>query len=350
VANGVASLKDVAKIASVSVPTASRILRRQKLDQFSDDTRNRVWQAAARLRYRPNMLVEGLQTGLTRTIGVMVPPFDSHWSNILYGIHDELIAADNAPLVLWVKHRQEDNSQHTSDGLEQVHRLIDRRVDGVILWPPFTAAYYEHLEELSARNLPVVTIDHELPATYGADSVTTDEKLGATIVAKHLLELGHRHVGHMADTGLHVWSWAQQRWSFFEHEILQVPGTTCVTLERQEVDNGVEIARKLLTLEPRPTAVFAATDLMARHVYVAAAQLGLRIPQDLSVIGFADLDFAAMMMPPMTSVRQKPYETGRKAARLVLDRIQGKFADAHCRNVKMGCELVLRQSTASPQK
>jgi LacI family transcriptional regulator len=343
-ATGVASLKDIAKAANVSIPTVSRILRRENISRFSEETCGRVWDAAARLRYRPNMLVKGLQTGLTHSIGVMVPPFDSYWSSILYGVHDTLVSVDYVPIILWVSHKEQYRSNAIED-LEQIHRLIDRRIDGAIMWPPVTPDYYSHNEELASRNVPVVTIDHELPVQYGADSVTTDEEHGAYLVAEHLLSLGHRRIAHLGDTGLDIYSWAQQRRRFFEKQIASVPGASCITLEKAKEADGVEIAKKLLTLNPRPTAVYAASDLLARYVYLAAFELGMRIPQDISVVGFADLDFAPLMSPPLTSVRQKGYEIGSRAARILVNRIQGKYANGS-QNIKMNCELVIRGSTA----
>ena len=342
-ASGVASLKDVAKAANVSVPTVSRILRRENLSRFSQDTCNKVWDAAARLRYRPNMLVKGLQTGLTHSIGVMVPPFDSYWSSILYGVHDTLVSLDYVPIILWVSHKENYRDNMIED-LEQIHRLIDRRIDGAIMWPPDTPDYYSHNEELASRNVPVVTIDHELPSQYDADSVTTDEQHGARLVAEHLLSLGHRRIAHLGDVGLDMYSWARQRRKFFEEQIASVSGASCITLEKAKEANGVELAKMLLTAKMRPTAVYAASDLLARYVYLAAAELGLRIPQDISVVGFADLDFAQMMAPPLTSVRQKGYEIGSRAAKVLVNRIQGKYAGGS-QNIKVDCELIVRGST-----
>src|SRR5690606_29962331 len=91
--------------------------------------------------------------------------------------------------------------------------------------------------------------------------------------------------------------------------------------------DGVEVAREMLTQSPRPTAVFAVTDHEAAFLYEAAAELGLRIPQDVSIVGFADLDFAANMKPPLTTMRQRPREYGRRAAQLILDRLEGDMAD-----------------------
>lgn len=345
-ANKITSLKDIAQAANVSVPTVSRILRRKDITRFSAETRDRVWEAAARLRYRPNMLVKGIQTGLTNTVGVMVPPFDSYWSSILYGIHDMLIAADYVPIILWVRHRDDFGSNQPFDGMEQVHRLLDRRVDGAILWPPEVPDYYDYHEELVSRNVPIVTIDHEPSFEYGIDSVTTNEKHGAQLVADHLIKLGHRHVAHFGDVGLNTYSWSRERHTYFEQEIAKVPGTSCITRERVKEADGVEIAKKILTAGPRPTAVYVASDLLARYVYLAANDLNLRIPQDVSVVGFADLDFAPMMLPPLTTVRQKGYEIGCMATRLLLDRINGKFVERESQNIKMDCELIVRESTA----
>jgi LacI family transcriptional regulator len=343
---GVSSLKDVAQAANVSVPTVSRILRKKNISRFSEETCKKVWAAATQLRYRPNMLVKGIQTGLTHTIGVMVPPFDSYWSAILYGIHDTLISVDYVPINLWVRHGDNYSSSGPVDDLEQIHRLIDRRIDGVIMWPPITPDFYAHNEELVSRNVPVITIDHELPLQYGADSVTTNEEHGAQLVAKHLLDLGHRRIAHLADTGLDTFSWAQRRRRFFEQQIAAVPGASCFTIEKTKNADGLEIAKKILTSNPRPTAVYAANDLLARYVYLAAAELKIRIPEDISVVGFADLDFAAFTMPPLTSVKQNGYEVGRRAAKLLIDRINGKFAQNGIQSIVMNCELVVRGSTA----
>jgi LacI family transcriptional regulator len=345
----VPSLKEVARAANVSVPTASRILHRKQLDQFSEETKQRVREAAQQLQWRPNLLVHGMQTGKTRTIGVMVPPFNSHWSDILYGIHDGLINADHIPIILWGKHWREDENQYITENREQIHRLIDRRVEGFILWPPMVKPYYDQIKEM--RDIPVVTIDHELPPECDADSVATDEETGAKLVASHLLNLGHRHIAHFAGSGSKIYSWAILRSKYFEKEVTSVPGATCVTVEQwqHDYDEGVSVAKKLLQTHPRPTAVFAASDQRAQYLYEAAAQLGLKIPQDLSVVGFADLTNAATLRPALTTVRQKSYDMGHIAAQLILERLQKTDGEPHNpQRVRVGCELVIRDSTAVP--
>lgn len=337
------SLREIAEKTSLSVTTVSRVLRRR--GEISDETRRRVLEAAESMRYRPNLLVHGIQTGKTRTMGVMVPPYDSYWTDVLYGIHEEMTAADHVYINAWCQHQDEDEDDlYGRSMLQQLHRLIDRRVDGVIVWPHLAPLYSEHIEELQCRNLPVVTVDHEMP--FG-DAVETDETLGAVAVARHLLDLGHRHVAHLAWDD--SYKWAQRRRAFFEGEITAAGNATCVTVVTQRDEDVERLTRGLLGRDPRPTAIFACSDRVARLIYRTTAAMGLRIPDDLSVVGFADLDFAQWMTPALTTVRQDGRKMGRAAARLLIDRSEGNAERGKANVVRIACELIQRDSTARPK-
>ena len=110
--------------------------------------------------------------------------------------------------------------------------------------------------------------------------------------------------------------------------------------------NGVEIAEEILTQNPRPTAIFTVTDHEALYIYEAAVNLGIRIPEEISVVGFADLDFAASLQPPLTTMRQRPKEIGRRAAQLILDRLDGEHAEDTPTTIRVGADLIVRGSTA----
>jgi LacI family transcriptional regulator len=343
------SQKKIAQQAGVSQSTVSLVLSGRRVN--SDETSQRVLKAAERLKYRPNLLVRGMQTGKSRMIGVMMPPFDFYWSEVLYGIHDVLAAADHVPITLWTTHigglPRRRNGPPLNE-LEQIHRLLDRRVDGVILWPPFAALFREHVHEFSSRNLPVVTIDHLLPAEYGADYVGSDEAAGGRMVAEHLYKLGHRRMGHLAGPPVATWATARRR--AFDTTISRLAGASSITLEAPPGDTaqGIHTARSLLSGDNRPTAIFAASDLYAKAVYQAAMELNLRIPDDLSVVGFSDDDFAGEMSPPLTTVRQPAYEIGQAAAELVLGRSSGRIRD-RMHHEELPVSLVARKSTTPPQ-
>jgi len=273
------------------------------------------------------MLVKGIQTGRTKTIGVMVPPYDSYWTQVLYGIHDE----------------RQNGSSYSNLLQEQLHRLIDRRVDGLILWAHLAPLYNESLvKDLEARDLPVVTIDHELPF---ADCVETDEEAGATLAAKHLLELGHTNIAHLGWDNFYKWAYLRR--TFFEQAIAGCSKAKCTTIICTEDEDVENAAAKLLSLNPRPTAIFACSDRLVKMIYNVAEQMKLRIPEDLSVIGYADLEFSQWMHPPLTTIRQKGKEMGKAAAEALLERSLSKIKDVPPRRIKIECELVKRLSTAA---
>jgi LacI family transcriptional regulator len=216
------------------------------------------------------------------------------------------------------------------------------------MWPTFSLAYYHHFPEFVERRVPVAVIDHYSTV---ADSVETDEEQAASVVAKHLLDLGHRRIACLSSRETPSQTWAVKRRSSFEEAVARCADATVKSwhLNAQGSD-GVEVARQLLTDEMRPTAVFAVTDHEAAFVNQAAAELDMKVPRDLSIVGFADLDFAATMNPPLTTMRQKPYEIGRLAAKLILDRIDGIISDDDAPTIiKVVADLVIRNSTMRPR-
>lgn len=343
-------LKDVAKAANVSLSAASRILRGER-DRFGEDTCQRVFDVARQLGWRRNLLVNGIQTGRTKTVGVMIPPYDSFWVDVLAGIHLVLAAADYLPITVWVgdcqemPHFEKDDDQ----GLGQISRLLDRRVDGLILWPSFAVAYYEHFRELLERRVPVVVVDHEFSENLIADSIETDEERCTKAVAEHLLSMGHERIACMSSRETAWQAWAVRRRRSFEKAVKDLKGLDVKSWRLNPWGtNGPEIAEEILTRDPRPTAVFSVTDHESLFLYEAAAKLGLKIPEDVSVVGFADLDFSAALRPPLTTVRQRPKEVGRRAAQLILDRLEGDFAEHAPTTIRVGGDLIVRGSTAPP--
>ncbi len=295
-----------------------------------------------------------MQTGRTQTIGVMIPPFDSFWVSVLSGIHDALSKADYLPITVWTGNleRMPHFEEGDAEGKKQINRLLDRRVDGLIMWPAFSLAYYHHFPEFVERRVPVAVIDHYSTV---ADSVETDEEQATALVAEHLYRLGHRRVACLSSRETPTQTWAIKRRSSFEAAMSQLSAAGAGKVQvkswhlNEQGTNGEEVARELLTDALQPTAVLAVSDHEASAVYRAAAELGRQIPAELSVVGFADLDFAATMDPPLTTMRQKPYEIGRLAAELIMDRISGEVEDTgEPTTIKVEAELVVRSSTAPP--
>src|SRR3972149_3617736 len=265
-------LKDVAKAANVSLAAASRILRGDR-QRFGEETCQRVLEASRQLRRRRNLLVTGMQTGRTQTVGVMIPPYDSFWVSVLSGIHDALAAADYLPITVWTGNleRMPHFEEGAAEGLKQINRLLDRRVDGLVMWPTFSLAYYHHFPEFVERRVPVAVIDHYSTV---ADSVETDEEQAPAVAARRMPCLSSRETPTQ--------TWAVKRRGSFEAAIGKCPGAK-VKSWRLNADgsNGLELAREILQDELRPTAVFGVSDHEAAFVHRAAAELGRRIPDEL---------------------------------------------------------------------
>src|SRR5438067_2157985 len=149
------SQQDIAREAKVSRVTVSLVLAGK--DQTSEETRKRVLEVANRLKYRPNLLVQGMQSGRTGAIGMIMPPSMHFHAQIARGIHDELVKSDFVPIQLWANPSPEGKATE----LAQIHRLVDRRVDGVIIFPADASVPDVHYREIWERNIPLVTVDRE---------------------------------------------------------------------------------------------------------------------------------------------------------------------------------------------
>lgn len=313
------TLVDIGREAGVSFSTVSRVLRDRK-DRIPEDTRRKVMAAATRLGYRRNLLIRGIQTGRSMNIGVVIPSTGSYYSQIVHGIHDEFRTHQYCILLAW---NPEDTSEPDS-ALERdlIHSLVDRRVDGIILRPTHFGVSDVYFSEVLQRRIPMVTVDRPLPGVR-CDFAGTDDEAGARIATRHLIEAGHRRLLHLSVVS--VFAPAMLRRRGFEETCAGIPGVESHTVVIEQDGNhmlAVEQVLKVLAGPSRPTGLFLANDHLAPAVYQAAKALGLRIPGDLSVIGFGNIEKGEFADPPLTSVDQHPYQMGRSAAQMILSRVR----------------------------
>lgn len=336
-----ASLRAIAELAGVSAMTVSRTLSGH--DNVAAATRGRVLRAARRLKYRPNRLAKAVLRGRSGTVGVMISPLKPFESRVVHGIHDALVARGALPILHF--HDAGPGADRDAAELDYIHRLLDQRVDGLIFWPSDETVPDVYLEEVWQRKVPLVAVDRHLPQTR-ADFSGTDDKAGGRLAAEHLLALGHRRLAHV---GGEPWvsTYADRRTGF--EQAVAAYGERVETISCRECDCH-DAVRRLLASRTRPTAIFAASDGMAPGIYAAAKAAGIEIGRDLAVVGFADLAAASALVPGLTTLRQNPYEIGRQAARLVLDRIEGTAAADRPQTVRLLPELVVRESSGAVRK
>lgn len=358
-------LKDIAEEAKVSVAAVSRILRDQGADQFNVDTQKRVLEAAEKLGWRPNLLVQGLQTGKSGTLGVFVAPFDTYWTGVLYGIHDTILEANNVPLVLWpralvhpmldkevVQDKAERESKprigrspipdHAGAGVgrreqDRLLRLVDRRVDAIISWPLFEDEAIERMTGLSERGWPIVTIDDQLPEPAQASMVTIDEGAAMRDAVEHLRELGHQRIAFVGLERSQMW--ATRRIESFRKCVGS--GSAGPVCEVQTINVVVRpLITEFLREHSEVTAVICSVDFLALQVIEAAKSLGRSVPSDLSVMGYGNQVFD-LETTPLTTIEQNAYAVGETAAQLAMSPA-GTTRGIH----EVKAELIVRESTA----
>jgi LacI family transcriptional regulator len=326
------TISDVAKRAGVSKATVSHVINNTRF--VEEETRQRVLQAIAELGYRPSSAARSLTTNRTETIGVVISDASNYFfGEVLLGIEDVLRPANYGLIVC-----------NTAEILEREAHYLDlllrQRVDGVIA--AATSQRWDILAQAEVQHTPLVFMDRSFEG-LGGPFVGVDNKRGAYLGTCHLIECGHRQIGILA--GFQRLSTMRERLAGFrqalqEHDI-PLPEEWVVT-SPLSVEAGREAMRQILTLPERPTAVFFSNNLLSLGALLAIGELGLRCPEDISVIGFDDHPWAAVSDPPLTVVWQPAQQLGQVAAQMALALINGERPPES--RVLLECELIVRQS------
>ncbi len=334
-----ATLRDVARRAGVHPATASRALNDDTRGLVNEETAERVRLAAEELDYRPNPIARGLKTNRSYTIGVLIPDLTNPlFPPILRGIEDRLEEAGYTPLIA-----NTDNDPERERIDWQAMRA--RQVDGLIA----ATAHRDHrlLDEIVEHAMPLVLVNrraHDVPIPVA----TADDRAGIELAVKHLVELGHTRIGHIA--GPLAFSTGYDRYEGFLDAMraagLEPDRNLVVVSDAFTESDGAAACRELLDADGQMTAIAAANDLIALGCYDVLAERGIGCPDGLSIVGFNDMPFAGRFQPPLTTIRIPHYELGAAAAELMLEHLQGGAAEG--RSVLLEPALVVRRSTAPP--
>lgn len=320
----------VAQKAGVSPSTVSRILNGTA--QVSEEKQALVKAVIKELGFRPDPAARSLAGGRTMSIGVLTQFIDSpYYGEALRGIEDELHKANYVPLFV-------SGHWHEEEEKNRLFMLQERKVDGIIVLTGKLAD--ETLLEM-AIHIPVVVTGRRLSAP-GLFSIDFDNSEGACLAVRHLHALGHRRVAFISGPLDHPD--AAQRLAGFREEValkgMELAQELVVVSDYQEA-GGFRAMNSLLSTRVQFTAVIAANDQMAYGARLALHRSGLRVPEDVSLIGFDDLPHSAFTLPPLTSVRQSVYEIGVSAAKAMFDLLNKKNPPSRL----VAAELVVREST-----
>lgn len=332
-----ATIKDVARAARVSVTTVSHVVNKTRF--VSEEGRNRVEQAIRELGYVPSAVARSLQRSATNTLGMLIPNSSNpYFAEIVRGIEDRCFGA-GYNLVLC----NTDDEPRRQGMVLQV--LAERRVDGLIV---VSSGEDPALPELLAGlRMPTVMVDREID-TLPCDLVETAHMQGALLAVQHLTTLGHRRIACIggpagvatADQRAEGWRMALAGLGLPSAGLLQPGDFTS--------EGGYAAMHAILRQTPRPSAVFVANDLMAIGALCAAHECGVAVPDELSLVGFDDIELARFACPPLTTVAQPKQRIAAMAVDMLLERIEGRRQDA--RKVVLQPELRVRASTAPFQE
>ncbi|HKE27146.1 MAG TPA: LacI family DNA-binding transcriptional regulator [Bryobacteraceae bacterium] len=337
------TLVDIAELAGVAPMTVSRVINGS--GSVSGEMRKRVQSALDRLDYHPNALARSLRNQGTRVVGILLSDIQNPYSAELAGsIQDELLQ-HNYSAFLCTTDRSIEREQAA------LNALFEHRVAGIIVATLATDEGNQALERVVKLGLPAVMVGRE-SRRLAVDRVTADQWQGAYEAVEHLIGLGHRRIGYVGASVLHAAR--LKRFQGFLDALrdrgLEAPPELIAGPENDSgpgystQQDGYEGMSKLLALPRRPTAVFARNDFTAMGAIAAARGAGVAIPDDLAIVGFDNVPMAAFTTPPLTTVDQPTVEQGRRAAAMLLERIQGKAGDSP-RRTSFPCRLIVRAST-----
>jgi LacI family transcriptional regulator, repressor for deo operon, udp, cdd, tsx, nupC, and nupG len=328
------TIRDVASELGMSVATVSRALSQPEL--LRPETRERVLSVVAKLGYRPNVLARSLRRGQTHAIVLVVPKLSPFFLEIYAGAED---AAQTAGLTVLLG-----NSDGKPEREEAYFdQVLSGRADGIILLTGVVPPAYANgkralppmvsvLERVQGNDVPVVRIDH---------------RSASAEVTKHLVDLGHRRIAHIAGTP-HAAS-SEHRIAGYKDALVAagLPFDPGLVVEGDfSMQSGADAMERLLQLESPPTAVFAGNDEMAFGAVKAARSHGLSVPEDLSMAGFDDQTTAAFYNPPLTTIHTPCRELGRRSTQELIEHIAGREVSEE---VVLPTQLVVRDSTAAPR-
>lgn len=329
------TIHDIARELNISASTVSRALHDHP--RISKATRKAVLDLAKKYNYQPNVMASSLRRGSSKMVGVIVPRINRSFFAQVIGGMEESLAASGYQLMICQSNEKLEKEEAA------ISTLIHARVDAVILSLSMETHHYEHIRSLKEKGIRTLFFDR-IPGDIQAPSVVVDDKLGAYLAVKHLLDSGYRRISHLAGPK-HISIYRDRMDGYLqamnEADIAVLPEWI---MEEELVQAGGERAfEKAMHHGTSPEAFFCSGDFAALGVIQAARNAGLRVPGDLAVSGFSNEPFTAFLEPSLTTVEQHGGEIGREVAELFLQ----EDAYETNRQVVIKPELIIRNSTKS---
>lgn len=328
---------DIARRLNLSKSTVSRALR--DTYDVNPETRRKVLELAKELDFEPNPIAMSLRQHKTFTIGVVIPSFRiPFYSGAISGIQDIFSAAGYNVMTC-----QSNESAETE--ISNLNSLVRSRVDGIIISLSRQTSTYEHISKLQGKGVPLVLFNR-ISSSLSLPSVSVNDYKSARAATEYLISRGCKRIAHISGpAGLKI---TDDRKSGYKDCIIE----NMLELDDEwiiesdfSIESGQMAAKTLLRLKKMPDAVFCVCDAVAFGVMMTFREAGVKIPADISVMGYTDEPVAGLVDPPLTTVSQPIFEIGQEAARLLLKLIEGKSSLSKPEKIEMETSLRIRKST-----
>jgi len=331
------TIHDIAKNLNLSASTVSRALKDNPV--ISEATRTLVKRMAEEMGYRPNILAANLRTKRTNTIGVIVPLINRHFfSSVISGVED---VAYNRGFAVTIA--------QSNDNLEKeckiAHTLFANRVDGIILSIGMETDTYDHLKLFSERKIPMVFFDRVVDEIE-AHKIVSDDYGGGYRATQHLISQGAKTIAHIGGPLLlDIYKNRQNGYTNALKDADLAIDELLIINNSLTREQGTEAIQKLLKNKVKPDAIFCANDTTALSVIIYLQKIGIRVPEDIAVVGFSNEPFSEVVTPSISTVKQPGFSMGQKAAQLVIQQILHEDENQAYQTIVMPTELIIRDSS-----
>lgn len=341
------TIKDIARELGISPSTVSRALKDHP--DISPETKKAVNELAEKLNYTPNIVALSLRQSKTNTIGVIIPELvHFFFSTVISGIED---VAYSAGYNVIITQSNESLQREKTD----IKALFNSRVDGMLISFSRETNNFDHVDSILAKGVPMVFFDRVYD-TPNSSKIIVDDLSGAKDATAHLIDQGCKRIAHLEGApNLEI---TKQRLEGYRqaHKERNVPVDEKLIMPcpMATIEEGKTATEKLLAQSPRPDAIFATNDPAAMGAMQAIKEAGLKIPQDVAVVGFSNWFFTALLDPPLTSVDQPGFEMGQEATKLLIRHIEirtkDRDADVQPETKVLKTRLIVRQSSLKKGK
>ena len=339
------TIKDIARELGISPSTVSRALKDHP--DISIKTKKAVNELAEKLNYQPNIVALNLRQRKTNTIGVIIPELvHFFFSTVISGIESVAYEAGYSVILA------QSNESYEREKMD-IKALFNSRVDGMLLSISRETTNYDHIESILSKGIPIVFYDR-MYFNPGTSKVIVDDYIGAKEAVSHLIEQGCKRIAHLEATpGISI-SEDRKRGYFdaLKENNIPIKDNLIIECPSASLEEARKATNKLLSLSTIPDAIFANNDMLAMGAMMAVKEKGLRIPEDVAIMGFSNWFFSQLMDPPLSSVDQPGFEMGQEAARLLIRQIEmndKEHTDLKPETKILKTRLVIRASTMKKQ-